>query len=280
MNLTPERDEVINFWPGYSDLAMVMVLLLLLFILTQFVVNSKLLTNEALVLAKAEAEQEAARRQYTAALEEAAAKREEDRKWYAAILAAAESRYTASERERAALKEGLARKSQARERVENRQAEIKKRFIQERGIRSIVEDGSLQIFTFSADVLFPIDQADLSVRGNELLRSFGRALQQHAEFYTRIEVEGHADENASRNFFRADDVTVDHGNWRLSAERAITVAQLFQSLGITGEKLAVVGRSFYAPENSGRFTDREIQKQAWAQNRRIQVRLFYSEITP
>ena len=36
MKLTPERDDRINFWPVYSDLVMVMVLLLLLFVLTQF----------------------------------------------------------------------------------------------------------------------------------------------------------------------------------------------------------------------------------------------------
>jgi len=123
-------------------------------------------------------------------------------------------------------------------------------------------------------VLFPTDQAILSPRGDALLRRFGLALQEHATFYTRIEIEGHADENRSRTFFRPGDVQDDHGNWRLSAERAITVAQLLQGLGIPGKQLAVVGRSFYEPENPER------SEEAWAQNRRVQVRLFYSEITP
>jgi flagellar motor protein MotB len=275
MRLTPDHEGEINFWLVYSDLAMVMVLLLLLFILTQFVVNSQLLTSETRALVEAAniaRQQEEAKKQQTTLQALLAREKQEVRRQQAELEAAS--------RQRATLQETLALQTRARQEVEWRQARIRERFRKESGIRGIREDGSLQIFTFSADVLFPTDQAELSPRGDELLRSFGHALREHAEFYTRIEVEGHADEHASRNFFRPNDVTTDHGNWRLAAERAITVAQLFQRLGIAGEQLAVVGRSFYEPENPERFADRQRQEQAWAQNRRVQVRLFYSEIKP
>lgn len=226
MQLTPERDEEVNFWPVYSDLAMVMILILLLFIVTQFIVNSQILAQETL-------------RQVTGI--------ELDR---------------------------------ARQQLQQRQARIKELFSNEPDIRSIRQDGSLQTFIFSADVLFPTDQAVLSSRGYELLRRFGSVLKDNAAHYTRIEVEGHADLNQSKNFFRPNDVEMDHGNWRLSAERAITVAQIFQSLGIDGQKLAVVGRSLYEPEIPVRFEDRLRQSEALSQNRRVQVRLFYSEVTP
>jgi flagellar motor protein MotB len=132
-------------------------------------------------------------------------------------------------------------------------------------------DGNIQLFVFNADVLFRPDDASLSPAGEMLMRSFGEVLRDQASYYTRIEIEGHADEQASRRFQREGDVSEDHGNWRLSAERAITVAQLLQRLGLSGEHLAVIGRSFYEPVNS---------RKAWEENRRIQVRLFYSEVLP
>ena len=272
MRLIPERDEGVNFWPVYSDLAMVMVLLLLLFILTQFVVNSQLLTNEAISLARFNIQREEAEKQLAATLAEAERHRQLAER-YAADLAALAAQLAKTDGQRKAVEESLARKSRARVEVERRQADIKKIFENEPGIRDIRPDGSLHIFTFKADMLFPTDQATLSPRGDALLRHFGRALLEHATFYTRIEIEGHADENKSRNFVRPGDVQDDHGNWRLSAERAITVAQLLQGLGIPSKQLAVVGRSFYEPENP------EHSEKAWEQNRRVQVRLFYSEIT-
>lgn len=111
MHLTPERNDEVNFWPIYSDLAMVMILILLLFIVTQFVVNSQLLAHETL-------------RQVTAM--------EIDR---------------------------------ARQKVQQQQARIKELFSNEVGIRSIRQDGNLQLFIFRADVLFPKDQAALSPTG-------------------------------------------------------------------------------------------------------------------
>lgn len=288
MSILPERDEGINFWPVYSDLAMVMVLILLLFVLIQFVVNSKTLIHEAESLANAneaqehitslETQREAERRrvlQLTIAAEEA--------KQYAREL---EERLTTSEVHKMALQLEVTRQGEVitrlreqdvktiktKEELDKRQQTIATAFKGERGVEGIRTDGNLQTFTFSADVLFPSDQANLSPQGEELLQRFSRVLQQHPEYYTRIEVEGHADENRSSTFFRRGDVDEDHGNWRLSAERAITVAQLFQTRGISGQRLGVVGRSFYDPVTN------EHSPEAMKQNRRVQVRLFYSEV--
>lgn len=165
----------------------------------------------------------------------------------------------------------LASQDIARIEVQERQANIKGRFQNERGVISISEDGNIQKFTFSADVLFPTDIAALSPQGDDLLTNFGQVLRDNSSFYTRIEIEGHADLNPSKHFFKSGDYPEDHGNWRLSSERTITVAQLFQELGIPGEQLAVLGRSFYNP------VDKDNTEEVLAKNRRIEMRLFYSE---
>jgi chemotaxis protein MotB len=161
-----------------------------------------------------------------------------------------------------------------RARLAERQAAIAKALQGERGVQGVRSDGNLQLFTFSADALFPPDDANLSPSGAELLHRFAQVLQQHPEYYTRIEVEGHTDKNPSRNYSRKEDIESDHGNWRLAAERAITVVQLFQRRGIPGQRLGVVGRSLYDP------VVHEYSPEALKQNRRVQVRLFYSEVTP
>lgn len=225
MNLSSEQNRTENFWPVYSDLAIVMILILVLFIMTQLVMNSRLLINETFAIVEEE------------------------------------ERYL------------------ARQKIEEGQRQIDELFGKEAGVAKIRQDGNLQIFTFSADALYPTDKANLSDTGERLMRRFGLVLRDYSHLYDRIEIEGHADETPSRVFYRGGDFKADHGNWRLSAERAITVAQLFQVLGLKGGQLAIVGRSFYdsaidPAHNSGSLSLDRVREL----NRRVTIRLFYSEI--
>jgi flagellar motor protein MotB len=155
------------------------------------------------------------------------------------------------------------------------------------GVERIEENGNLQIITLSADFLFPTDQATLTPQGVRLLGQLSHTIQQAERRYTRVAVEGHADFRPSAGFYRRGDLDEDHGNWRLSAERAIQVVQRFQKDGLDGGKLEVVGRSGYAPVDTayrkyGRYTDDERGRHpeyetSLQRNRRIVIRLFYSE---
>lgn len=214
--------EGYNFWPVYSDLALAAVLVLMLFLLTQHVVNSRLLVQQDI----------------------------------------------------------------ARLKVRELQEDIRARLSGIQGITGVSADGNIQIITLSGDVLFPPDETRLTQRGSELLDELTSLLLDNDTLFTRIVVEGHADIENSRNFYRSGDVDEDHGNWRLSAERAIRVVQLFQRGGISGQKLEVSGRSEYDPSD---VTFKNFFKRArpdtfapyrasLQQNRRIVIKLFYSEL--
>lgn len=150
-------------------------------------------------------------------------------------------------------------------------------------VHSII-DGNTQIIVLSADSLFLSDSSELRPEGRELLLQvygvFGRAQVP----FTRIAVEGHADHQMS-GMFHSGDIESDGGNWRLSAERAIQVAQLLQRAGMAAEKLEVVGRSHYAPVDSTylqipleeRGDARSGYQASLQRNRRIALRIFYSE---
>jgi outer membrane protein OmpA-like peptidoglycan-associated protein len=217
-------DEGYNFWPVYSDLALSMLLVLLLFLLAQFVFNSRLLIEQDF----------------------------------------------------------------ARSRVRVLQQSIRRELQNVPGVERIEENGNLQIITLSADFLFPTDQATLTPQGAQLLGQLSRTIRRAERRYTRVAVEGHADFRPSAEFYRQGDLNEDHGNWRLSAERAIQVVQRFQSDGLDGGKLEVVGRSGYAPVDtayrkySGYAGEEERERHpeyehSLQRNRRIVIRLFYSE---
>lgn len=217
-------DEGYNFWPVYSDLALSMLLVLLLFLLAQFVFNSRLLIEQDI----------------------------------------------------------------ARTRVRALQQSLRRELQNAHGVERIEENGNLQIITLSADVLFPTDQATLKPEGAELLRQLSRTFHQAESRYTRVAVEGHADFRPSAEFYERGDFDDDHGNWRLSAERAIQVVQMFQQDGLDGRKLEVVGRSEYAPVDTlyrayeKYRTEKERERhreytESLQRNRRIVIRIFYSE---
>lgn len=214
--------EDYNFWPVYSDLALSMILILMLFLLSMFILNSRLLIVEDL----------------------------------------------------------------ARQRVEQLQILVRSELEGTEGIREIVENGNLQEINLSADFLFRSDQAVLLSEGRRLLNQMCEVFLGTQSNFTRLAVEGHADFQHSFQFFREySDLASDHGNWRLSAERAVEVVQLLQGCGIPGRKLEVAGRSFYQPvdtafqhlnpDNPG---EEERFYSSLRQNRRILIRIFYSEI--
>ena len=214
---TRERDDF-NFWPVYSDLALSIVLVLLLFLLAQLVFNSRLIITQDL----------------------------------------------------------------ARLRVQRQQAGVHARLALAPGVDTIVVDGSEQTIILNADFLFDTDDTTLTANGRRLLGNLSEILRTNEKQFTRVAVEGHADHRPSRRF-RGD--SPDYGNWRLSAERAIRVVQLFQAAGLAGNRLAVVGRSSYEPVDTlfRRYpfdTDpREVREldESLRRNRRLVIRLFYSE---
>jgi flagellar motor protein MotB len=219
--MRPRDEESYNFWPVYSDLALSALLILILFLLGQAVVNSRLLVTQDI----------------------------------------------------------------ARARVQGLQETVRRSLHDVPGVDSVYVDGNTQIITLSADSLFPTDESGLTPKGRDLLLLISRLLRANNDRFTRVAVEGHADVRRSRRFYRTGDVPEDHGNWRLSAERSIEVVQLFQREGFAGEKLEAIGRSLYAPTDvayrgfpDGEGADTVAALQAsLRKNRRIVIRLFYSE---
>ena len=170
-------------------------------------------------------------------------------------------------------------------RVESRQEIVRSSLEGVQGIDTIEVDGNTQIITLSGDLVFLSDSTDLKPEGKALLQNLAGILDANERDFTRIVVEGHADAQDSRAFYRAGDNPDDHGNWRLSAERAIRVVQLFQQAGIDGSKLEVSGRSKYGPRDGDFLQWQELDapelipeyQRSLRKNRRIVIRLFYSK---
>lgn len=182
----------------------------------------------------------------------------------------------------------LAERNFARERVQLTQRILHRDLEGVEGVVEVEENGNIQIVTLGADFLFPPDEARLTAVGDSLLKQISHILLANQRHYTRVAVEGHADAQRSRSFVRAGDLEGDHGNWRLSSERAIQVVQRLQRDGIDGAKLEAVGRSMYEPLDTiyrrhvPMPSVHEIAEadSSMARNRRMLVRIFYSEDAP
>lgn len=198
MNLDLESREEGSYWPAFSDLALSMLLVLLLFILAQFLHYDKLFIIE-----------EIARRQLEV--------------------------------------EELVTRSTP-------------------GVQIARVDNYHQRITFGADSLFASCRTELSGRGVELVRSVAAVLQERAEYFAAIEIEGHTDHR--RPSYPACPV---RDNWQLSSERATVVLRLFAESELPLERLAGVGRGEHHPLA---FDSTE---EAYSRNRRIEVLLRYSE---
>lgn len=125
----------------------------------------------------------------------------------------------------------------------------------------VVSDGNIQVFTFGDGVLFAQGKSDLSPRGAELLRAFGRLLGAKLakeQPYPEIQVQGHTD-------------TVPADNWTLSTNCALAVVKALIAQGTIKPKyLSAAGYSYHRPRQP------VVWKKAQPMNRRVEVRLIYS----
>ena len=120
-------------------------------------------------------------------------------------------------------------------------------------------------FVFQSEVLFPAGSAELSPSGQEqiirlaaTIREISRTIPPGVNWLLRVD--GHADSRRiSRNSFAS--------NWELSAARAITVVKLLIEQGVPPERLAATGFGDHQP------LDNRETAEAWAKNRRIELRL-------
>jgi flagellar motor protein MotB len=130
---------------------------------------------------------------------------------------------------------------------------------------SIVEDGSLQRYTFADWVLFDSASADLKPSGEEALAALGQVFRQHTGAFDRIQIEGHTDDNQLHKGARFP------SNWELSSARATSVVRFFEErCGIPPKLLSATGYSEYHP------VDSRGSEEAKAHNRRIEVVVVYS----
>lgn len=119
-------------------------------------------------------------------------------------------------------------------------------------------------FVFESDVLFPSASAELTAAGQAQLSQTADALLEIAEEIPDeidwiLRVDGHTDVRPIRVTFES--------NWHLSAARAITVVNYFESRGIPSERLVAAGFGEHRPIAEG---DTE---EAYAANRRIEIKL-------
>lgn len=214
------EEQEINFWPVYSDLAIVVVIIMLLFLLAQFVVNTKIVGQDSLE-------------------------------------------------------------------VINNQNRLRTNLIEEytddgtpvfrRGIANIQRDGNLQLITFSSDIIFGLNQSNwqhLSDDGRELLSSFGSEISHNQQMITRIQIEGHASWERNHRFSTQSEY--DDYNWKISSNRALTVAKEFIRQGVSPDKISCASRSHYVPADQDIKYFQDAVSQG-SLNRRINVIFFYSQ---
>jgi chemotaxis protein MotB len=108
-----------------------------------------------------------------------------------------------------------------------------------------------------ASVLFPSGEAALKPEAVILLKQVARGLAQLPTAYT-IVVQGYTDNQpiATAQF---------PSNWSLSAERSVTVVQLFADSGVSGDQLAAEGFGAFSPTADNSTDDGR------ARNRRVVV---------
>lgn len=129
----------------------------------------------------------------------------------------------------------------------------------------IVEDGTLQRYTFADWILFDSASADLKPSGMEALGVLGSVFGRHTTEFSGIQIEGHTDDNPLHPGARFP------SNWELSSARATSVVRYFADrCGLDPKLLSATGYAEYHPVASGNSDE------ARAHNRRIEVVLVYS----
>lgn len=210
MSKKRKSNEGTNFWVVYSDIAIVLVIIMMLFILAQFVINTKLIADTSL------------------------------------------------------------------EMLQNQET-LRKLLEQEDVV--VDKDGNLQLFSFSADVLFEFDKSNwqsVKIPGRDLLKEFGKNLAQYQLLFKRIQIEGHASWEPKKG---TNNKRYNDRNWELSVLRALTVGQAFIRSGVSEEKISVAGRSYYVPADRkySSFGQANYSEGNRKTNRRINVIIFYSQ---
>ncbi len=141
----------------------------------------------------------------------------------------------------------------------------------EKGAITEERKGSLQRLRFSADIVFVKGEANLQPRGREVLTHLAQFLTEYGHPKLLIEVEGHTDRLPIHSGRYED-------NWELSSERALAVVRLFHQLSqedntnvkLEMNRISAIGYGEYQP------LEDKIESKI---NRRIEIRLDYSQIT-
>ena len=135
---------------------------------------------------------------------------------------------------------------------------------------NIFSDGSTQTIRLGENSLFDTANATLKPSGKAIFIELVRLLTSHGEeikTLQEIQVSGHTD-NVPTNgrTFKT--------NWELSATRAVNVVKLLESEGVDPNriKLTATGYGEYAP------IDNNFTREGKARNRRVELRLVYTEL--
>ena len=122
----------------------------------------------------------------------------------------------------------------------------------------IVRVGEGIKITFDSGLLFGFDSSELSASTKEGLRDMAETLKKYDD--TNILIEGHTDAQGSDSY-----------NQDLSVERAQSVAQYLQSLGVVDDRLETVG---YGEEQPIASNDTDSGRK---ENRRVEVAIYANE---
>ena len=124
--------------------------------------------------------------------------------------------------------------------------------------------------TFGSEALFESGSADLNAEGRQVLAALARSIAgRGVQTLQEISVSGHTDDVATAG-------TRFASNWELSTSRATEVVRFLAESGVDPETigLSATGYGEYAP------VLRERTEAARARNRRIEMRLVYSQDPP
>ena len=110
-------------------------------------------------------------------------------------------------------------------------------------------------------ILFASGSAQLSPEGSDVLR---RVAQQLVSLPNPVQVVGHSDDRKIRPSLTGQYPS----NWELAGARAAAVVRVFETVGITGERLIAISRAEFAPIASNET------KEERARNRRIEILLL------
>lgn len=161
--------------------------------------------------------------------------------------------------------------------------------LKDKGVNVCEEHGSNQTIVLSSDAVFVSGKSsigDMKKDGLQVVESVGEILAGMKGTYQRIQVEGHASYESPE----VRGLTLDDGakygmlNWRLSAERAGAVMQVFIKEGVPDYKISAAARGHYHPvvgdpcnlsinsEDYKRYNSTIEQRE---QNRRINILIMY-----